>query len=380
MSRLSDNSWKIQIGILIIFVATLHYSTPTSLHHLHELYRVFYYVPIILAAFRFQFRGGIISAIAVILIYFPHVVFQWGGDFLFNFSRFLEMAMYLIIGGVAGRLAERESNERKKFQHATWELERSFEKLKYQSEKIAELDEQLRNSERLSILGELAASLAHEVRNPLGSIWGVVEILKDECEKHGKNSDFLKILIDEVKRLNQVVENYLSLAKQRHLELSQCNLRDIVQSVIYLLSYKARKQGIILQTDFPEKDLFVHANESQLQQILINLVLNSMAAITDDGTVTVKAGLHLLENPFTDSEESTSLYLSVIDTGQGIQPDEMEKIFKPFYTTREDGTGLGLSIVKRIVDQNKWKIEVDSTPGRGTTIAIIFPLEEMDVK
>jgi signal transduction histidine kinase len=290
------------------------------------------------------------------------------------------MAMYLIIGGVAGRLAERESNERKKFQHATWELEQSYEKLKYQSENIAELDEQLRNSERLSILGELAASLAHEVRNPLGSIWGVVEILKDECEKQGTNSDFLTILIDEVKRLNQVVENYLSLAKQPLLTRSQCNLRDIIQSVIYLLSYKARKQGIMLHSDLPETELFIYANESQLQQILINLLLNSMAAITDDGTVAVKVGFLPVDDSSMDSEECASLYLSVIDTGRGIQPEDKEKIFKPFYSTREDGTGLGLSIVKRIADQNKWKIEVDSAPGRGTTITIIFPPEQMDAK
>jgi signal transduction histidine kinase len=380
MSKFSDSGWKILIGVLIIVIAVFHYSTPISYHRFHELYRAFFYLPIILAAFRFQFKGGVVSAVAVILIYFPHVVFQWGGDFLFNFSRFLQMVMYLVVGGVAGSLAARESNERKKYQQATWELEKSYEKLKFQSEKIAELDEQLRNSERLSILGELAASLAHEVRNPLGSIWGVVEILKDEFKKEDKNSDFLKILIDEVKRLNQVVENYLSLAKQPRMTLSQCNIRDVVQSVIYLLSYKARKQGIVLDIDFPEKDLFVNANESQLQQILINLVLNSMAAIPDDGTVTVKAGLHPMDGPFTDSEESTSLYLSVIDTGGGIHPNDREKIFKPFYSTRNDGTGLGLSIVKRIVDQNKWKIKVESTPGQGTTITIVFPLEELDAE
>lgn len=373
MSKFSDISWRILIGVLIIVVAVLHYSTPTMYHRFHELYRAFFYLPIILAAFRFQFKGGMVSAVAVILIYLPHVVFQWGGDFLFNFSRFLQMVMYLVVGGVAGCLAGRESNERKKYQHATWELEKSYEKLKFQSEKIAELDEQLRNSERLSILGELAASLAHEVRNPLGSIWGVVEILKDDCKKDDKNSDFLQILIDEVKRLNQVVENYLSLAKQPRMTLSRYNIRDIVQSVFYLLSYKARKQGIRLNLDFPEKELFVNANESQLQQVLINLVLNSMAAIPDDGAVTVKADI-----PVSDTEEKTNLHLSVIDTGRGIHPNDREKIFKPFYSTRSDGTGLGLSIVKRIVDQNKWKITVDSAPGQGTMITIIFPQEELD--
>lgn len=375
MKKLTENALKILIGALIILVAILHYSTPTSYHWFHEIYRAFFYLPIILAAFRFQLKGGVYSALAVILIYLPHVVFQWGGDFLFNFSRFLQMVMYLVVGAVAGCLAARESNERKKYQQATLKLEGSYEKLKIQSEKIAELDEQLRNSERLSILGELAASLAHEVRNPLGSIWGVVEILKDECQEENKNSDFLKILIDEVKRLNQVVENYLSLARQPRMVLSQCNIRDVVQSVIYLLSYKARKQGIVLDFDIPEKELFVTANESQLQQILINLVLNSMAAITDDGKVTIKVQVFS-----ADSEENACLYLSVIDTGKGIHPNDREKIFKPFYSTRNNGTGLGLSIVKRIVEQNKWRMKVDSALGHGTTFTIIFPLEELNAE
>ena len=105
------------------------------------------------------------------------------------------MIMYVVIGVVAGYLAERERNERNRYQQAATELEQSYKQLKIQSEKLAEMEEHLRASERLSVLGELAASLAHEVRNPLGSIWGVVEILKDECKKEGKDSEFTEILI-----------------------------------------------------------------------------------------------------------------------------------------------------------------------------------------
>ena len=107
----SNKNWLAFISFLIVLVATFHYSTPTKLHHLHELYRAFFYIPIILAAFRYQFKGGLGSAIVVIVGYLPHVVFQCGGDFLFNFSRFLEMIMYLVVGLVAGYLAERERNE-----------------------------------------------------------------------------------------------------------------------------------------------------------------------------------------------------------------------------------------------------------------------------
>ena len=376
----SNKNWLALICFLIILVATFHYSTPTRLHHLHELYRAFFYLPIILAAFRYQFKGGLSTAIVVIVVYLPHVVFQWGGDFLFNFSRFLEMIMYIVVGVVAGHLAERERNERNKYQQAAAELEQSYKQLKTQSEKLAEMEEQLRSSERLSVLGELAASLAHEVRNPLGSIWGVVEILKDECREKGKDAEFTDILIQEVKRLNRVVENYLSLARQPKLYVKTCNLREIVSSVIYLLDYKARKEDIKLVMDFPADPIGIKADESQLQQILINLILNSMAAIVDKGMITIKAETFSNTEMKTHPVEKQMVRLSVIDTGHGIDPAIEEKIFNPFFTTRERGTGLGLNIVKRIADQNKWQIAVESQPGKGTTMNIIFPMEVLNAR
>ena len=376
----SDHKWFLLISFLIIMVAILHYSTPTNLHHLHELYRAFFYIPIILAAFRYQFKGGLSCALVVIVLYLPHVVFQWGGDFLFNFSRFLEMIMYIVVGVVAGYLAERERNERDKYQQAASELEQSYKQLKSQSEKLAEMEEQLRASERMSVLGELAASLAHEVRNPLGSIWGVVEILKDECKEQGKDSEFTDILIQEVKRLNQVVENYLNLARQPKLYIKTCNLKEIVGSAIYLLNYKARKQDIQLVMDLPDESIWIKADESQLQQIMINLILNSMAAIIDNGTVIIKAEILSIAEQEAQPGKKQMVRLSVIDTGHGIDPAMKEKIFNPFFTTRERGTGLGLNIVKRIADQNKWQLAVASQPGKGTTISITLPVEVIDAK
>jgi len=372
-------TWIGLIGVLIVLIATFHYSTPTRLSHLHELYRAFFYIPIILAAFRFQFKGGISTAAIVIVIYLPHVVFQWGGSFLENFSRFLEMVLYVVVGMVAGYLAEREWLERKKYQRTAQELERSYEKLQHQSEKLAEMEDQLRASEKLSILGELAASLAHEVRNPLGAIWGVVEILKEECQKSGRDAEFTKILIEEVKRLNRVVENYLSLARKQKLPVTICDLGEIVQSVVYLLNYKAKKKGIRLISNSPPKPIFIKANESQLQQVLINILLNSMAAVTDQGTITITAEL------ISDSTEydptangNPTARLIITDTGHGIKPEVMAQLFQPFFTTRQEGTGLGLSIVKRIIDENKWNIEVTSKVGQGTAVTLSFPVEVTD--
>ncbi|MBD3290311.1 sensor histidine kinase [candidate division KSB1 bacterium] len=358
-----DTLWYAIIGGLIISVGVLHYSTPVQYHHLHELYRVFFYIPIILAAFRFQLRGGLTSSLVVIVIYLPHVVFQWRGNFLYNFSRFLEMVMYVVIGLVTGFLAARERNEKLRYQRAAAELELAYTQLKFQSDKMAEMEEQLIHADRLSVLGELSANLAHEVRNPLGSIWGVVEILQQILKGKKASAEFLEILVKEVKRLNDVVENYLSLAKSPQLNKSECNLQEVIDSVFYLLQSRARREQIQLISEMPETPLIVQADENQLRQIIINLLLNSMHAIDEHGEIVVEAGF---EN------ESSTLFLEINDTGHGIAPGNLDKIFKPFYTTKSRGTGLGLSIVKRIADQNKWKISVESQPGTGTTIRIMF--------
>ncbi|MBN1350314.1 sensor histidine kinase [candidate division KSB1 bacterium] len=369
----SQIRWHILIGVLIIMVVLLHYFTPVHLHHLHELYRALFYLPIILAAFRFQLKGGIASSVCIILIYLPHVIYQWGGDFLFNFSRFLEMVMYLVVGMVAGFLAQRELNERIKYQNTAIELERSLQKLKEQSEKLAEIEEQLRASERLSVLGELAASLAHEVRNPLGAIWGAVEILQENFKQQGKNFEFMDILLQEVKRLDKVVENYSNLTRTSPVSLQLCNLYTIVQSVILLMAGKARKLGISLVSDFADQSVLVKADEIQLRQVLINLILNSMAAIREKGTIIIKAesGRAL---PAEEQQQSLdSIHLSIIDDGEGMTKDVVDKMFKPFFTTKSGGTGMGLGIVKRIVVQNKWGIRVESAPRKGTKMKLIFP-------
>jgi signal transduction histidine kinase len=371
-----DTKWIVIIGLLIIFVAILHYMTPVDLHHLHDLFRVFFYIPIILAAFRYQLKGGLISAAAVLVIYYPHVAFQWGGDFLYNFSRFLQMVMYMVIGIVTGILARRERNERLLYQQAASKLERSYEQLKGQSEKLTEIEDQLRHSERLSVLGELSASLAHEVRNPLGSIWGVVEILQDKFKNEHNVSEFMEILVKEVKRLNDVVENYLNLARKTKPVLKSCNLFEIVQSVIFLLNSKARKHNINLNIDSPDQQIFIKADENQLRQILINLILNSITSISASGSITIKAEIESAKPAAGDDLNLQLVNLSVIDNGRGIKKEMIDKICKPFYTTKEEGTGIGLSIVKRIADQNKWKIKVTSKLNHGTTITLIIPLEK----
>ncbi len=372
--QINKNIWIFGITLSILFIASLHYTTAIKYHYLHEIFRALFYLPILLAAFRFRLQGAVLAAGSVVVIYLPHVVFQWGGDFLANFSRFLQMALYLIIAVVAGLFSKREHQEREKYQRTASELEKSYAQLQNQSDRISEIEDQLRRSEPLWILGELSASLAHEVRNPLGSIWGVVEILNEQYGKKKESKEFLEILLKEVKRLDQVVQNYSELARKPQLSIQSLDLREVAWSVVQLLSYKARKQDISLTTEFADEPLFIKADANQLQQVLINLILNSFDAIGTKGSVTIQAHAGKYET----EKEAGKINLSIIDDGDGMPEEVREKAFDTFFTTKENGSGLGLAIVKRIADQHHWKLNLEHNSSGGAVVRITFPEVKMD--
>ena len=207
---------KIQLSIifiLVICISLLHYNTPTKIWQFHLVYMQAYFIPIILAAFQFGVRGGLGIAILVSAIYFPHIMLQWGGLIENNLMRFLQIGLFNIVGYLTGLKSQGERKEKERYQAAANDLTQSIEKLKEQSERISEMEDQVRAADRLAIIGELTASLAHEVRNPLGSIRGAVEIIRDKVPDEIKNFEFFDILVQDTERLNQVVENYLNFSK-----------------------------------------------------------------------------------------------------------------------------------------------------------------------
>jgi len=351
------------IGMIVV-ISLLHYSTSTSRHYFHEIYKTLYYIPIIIAAFHFGIRGGMVTSLSVSIIYLPHVLFHWQGDF----QRLLEIVLYNVAAYIVGRLSDSERDERKKYQQTAFELGASYETLKRQSETLAEVEEQLLHAERLSVMGELAASLAHEVRNPLGSIKGAVEILQDDTPKDKPNYRFLQILIKEVDRLNLVIENFLSLAKRKPSPLKEINLQDEVNSVVHILSAKARKEGVLIDASLPKKSILLKADENKFRQVLLNILLNAIAA----------GGSHVnIDASFQDNKAAPkTLLLTIADTGTGMPEEQVKKIFQPFYTTKEHGTGLGLPISKRITDEYGWDFQIDSKTGVGSRVSICIPLED----
>jgi len=355
----------IKIGVLVFLVTIvtlLHYSTKTSMPHWHEVYKTLYFIPIILAAFWFDLVGALATSLIISLVYLPHVIFQWGGSFSYNSSRILMILLYNIIALVTGYLAQREKQERARYQEAAEKLDDSFERLKRQSDQLRLIEEKLRQTERLSTLGELTASLAHEVRNPLGSIKGVAEILSEEYEESGKNREFVEILQMEVSRLDEVVGNYLNFARTNRIQKKSTNLVDVLQSTLALVRVKINHAGIKMRVRLPEEDVIILGDEHLLRQALLNLILNAINAMPDGGALTVN---------LNEKEEFVEICLK--DSGVGIPQNKMKDIFRVFYTTRESGTGLGLPISKRIIEEHGGKLLLKSEDQKGTQAIIILP-------
>lgn len=368
--------WWVLIASLVVLTSYLHYSTSTMKWQYHLIYMQLYFVPILIAAFQFGTKGGLGVAIAVSIIYFPHIMLQWGGIIQDNLMRFLQIVLFNVIGFITGYLSQREKEETVRYQQAARELRLSLDKIKEQSQKLSAMEEQLRNTDRLAIIGELTASLAHEVRNPLGSIRGAVEILQNELPPKWRDSEFFNILIQETDRLNSVVENYLSFARRRKHSITKFDIRETIQNSLLMVNSSMRKRNIRLLCELPDHPLLYEGDPVKLQQVLTNLVLNSIQAMPEGGVLEVKcedAGPSPAEES-GETQKRPMLRLHIKDSGVGMETGEVEKIFDPFYSTKPNGTGLGLAIVKRIVEEEKWLIQVHSAKGKGTEFILTIPL------
>jgi two-component system sensor histidine kinase HydH len=232
---------------------------------------------------------------------------------------------------------------------------------------IKRLQEKVRRSERLAAIGELAAGVAHEVRNPLSSIRGFAQFLGHVLKDKPEEREYAEIMVKEVDRINNVVTNLLSFARPVKPDLVPTNLPELLDHTVRLVEEDARlrKVNIRLSTSNGLKKIYVDGN--QITQIMLNLILNALQAVESGGNIDVEAR----------AIDSSLLRLSVEDDGPGIPPGVANKIFDPFYTTREKGTGLGLAIVHMIVENHGGEINlVSPVPGKdkGCRITIDLPV------
>lgn len=223
-----------------------------------------------------------------------------------------------------------------------------------------------REKERLAALGEMAAGLAHEIRNPLGAIKGAAQYL--DPSENRPESRFLKVIIEEVDRLNRVVTQFLDYSKPPTLDLKAVNLSKLAEKTVEMMRTGIH-QGIELEFQPSKVPAWVMASAEQLQQVLMNLVQNANNALAGRSSGMIRVSVSV-EGETPHSE----VFLVVEDTGCGIKKENLEKLFIPFFTTTPSGTGLGLSISQKIVESHRGRIEVASEEGRFTRFSIILPL------
>ena len=227
---------------------------------------------------------------------------------------------------------------------------------------LKKLEAEMKNREKWAVIGELSANIAHEIRNPLASLQGSVEMLKEGKIPEKHRDKLMDIAISEMQRLNNIVTDFLTYSRPRPLELQEVDLHGLLRDTLSLLENTGQeKQDIRIRKTF-NGPMPVRVDPVSIRQVFWNLGTNAVEAMDKGGILTVST---------QDFPDRISIVFS--DTGPGISQDDLSRIFYPFYTTKERGTGLGLSIAYRIVEEHKGRLAVESTSGIGTNFEIILP-------
>lgn len=224
---------------------------------------------------------------------------------------------------------------------------------------LQRLKDEVDRMDRLSLVGQMAASITHEIRNPMAVIRGFMQLLNERSEP-GQQSYF-RIVIEELDRANAIINDFLSLAQNRIVQKERGNLNELLNDVIPLIWADMNMRGQVFESKLCDQMDELELNSKEIKQLILNLARNGMEAMNDKGVLRIET-LNLAD----------TVQLRVVDSGIGIPKEKQERLFEPFYTTKANGTGLGLPLCLSIVERHNGKIHVESAPGQGTTIIVSF--------
>ncbi len=363
-------SRPVVLFVVLAAITAQHYLTGVSHDNIsiHNIHYLLYFLPILMASIWYGLLGGALMAALVSVLYAP-VVFGPMGKMVFTSGtqKVLEIVIYNVVGWVTGFLSQREKREREHYRKTAEELGDAYQKLQRQTDVLIEKEEQLRRAEKLSTLGELAAGIAHEIRNPLASIKGSAEILQDPSTPQAKKEEFARVMLAEIEKLNRFVVNFLELGQFKRLNREDANLNDIIKDMLGIVDFQLKKKGIVLKTNFAELP-HLQLDVAQMEHAILNLLLNAVSAMPNGGALS-------LTTASEDHAGAGRVRIDIVDTGEGIPPEHLPHVYDPFFTTKSDGTGLGLSVVRRVISAHDGAIEIRSELGKSTRATLIIPVE-----
>jgi two-component system sensor histidine kinase HydH len=357
-ANLQSAYWKAAfIAALILILAVVTWFTPPRAVEAHNILHHLNFLPLMMAGMLFGWRGAAWALLFAISAQAPTIVRHSDRWPLDAQDQMVELAIFGVAGIIAGFLSDRERVQRKRVEATKVELEQVYSELR---QKI----DQMKKAERLSAAGQLAASLAHEIRNPLASISGAAGILKRGHASDANKDECLGILDKESQRLNKLLTNFLEFARPRLPRYQRVQPMALIESVAVLARHAAVLQEVELVLDSPPSLDELECDAEQLKQVLLNLIINAVHATEGRGTVLVRS-----------RRMGSRLHIEIRDQGCGIPSDLEEKIFDPFFTTKESGTGLGLAIAANIVEQHGGFLTAFHNLDKGMTFHIDLPLE-----
>lgn len=318
-------------------------------------------VPIITGATAFGPLGALLVALVTAGSYVSFLLWLDWTRYFIGAYELRELGLRLLIFGVVAYLANRQAA-------LTREQSRRYkavaEQLAATNRSLQEAEAAVRRSERLAALGQLSAGLAHELRNPLGTIKASAEMLSKQLSgEQGVARELAEYISSEVDRTNLLVTRFLDFARPLQLRLATTDLAEVLDRAITQFERAAARPDVAVFKNYAPDIRPFPMDGELMERVFFNLLLNAAQASPPEGAVTVKT------RPADGMAE-----IAVIDRGEGIDPRHLESIFNPFFTTKPEGIGLGLAIVSKIVDEHRGRITVESQPGKGSVFRVYLPV------
>ena len=350
------------IAAMVVILAVFTWIVPPHAVVLHNILHHLNILPFMLAGLLFGWRGAGRAILLATVLQSPAIVRHWRPEPLDAQDQIVELSTFGIAGILAGIVADRERMQRRSVEVTKSELERVYTELRQNIE-------QLRKNERLSAAGQLSASLAHEIRNPLASISGAAGILARGNAAAESRTECLEILTKESLRLNKLLTNFLDFARPRLPRFQLADPVAVVQSTAALAQHMSASLRVPLKVESSTMSREVSCDPEQIKQVLLNLILNALQASEPGSSVTVRV---------RDGQEH--LRIEIEDAGSGVSPGELDNIFDPFFTTKENGTGLGLAIAANIVRQHGGSLSGLMNSPRGMLFVVVLPWQQTEAR